>query len=279
MRKGRKKTKKVILPEKNIILCILIILLVILVFLFGFYIFKTIKSKNSDGFVVESRTENIKNSPDKSNLTIKTVGWLRIQGTNIDYPVYFSLSYNFQYLADEDFTWTYGDFDSLNNIVYISGHNIKNLSQHPLIADEKHSRFEQLMSFTYYDFAKENQFIQYTFNGKDYVYRIFSVSYVPAVDIDSYNNISYSKENLKLYIDDVSDASMFKYDVDVNENDKLISLDTCTRMMGNHSTYHFRVVGRLLREDESITNATVTEKSNYEEIKTKLEGGDSYDEA
>lgn len=278
MKKSKKKCKESTLRNSKIILFLLCFLLIVLLFIFGFYIYKVINYKNTNNFRVESRVENLKNAPDKSNLGIKNVGWLRIQGTDIDYPVYFSMVYNFENLAEDKFAWTYGDYNSLNNIVYISGHNIKNLSKHPLIADEKHSRFEQLMSFTYYDFAKDNQFIQYTFNGKDYVYQIFSVSYVNGFDIDVFNNIPYSKEMMNEYIDEVTKNSIYNYDIDVNENDKLISLDTCTRLLGPSSAFHFRVVGRLLREDEKLSLRNVSEKSNYEKIKNILEGGDSYDE-
>ena len=278
MKKSKKKCKESTLRNSKIILFLLCFLLIVLLFIFGFYIYKVINYKNTNNFRVESRVEDLKNAPDKSKLGIKNVGWLRIQGTDIDYPVYFSMVYNFENLAEDKFAWTYGDYNSLNNIVYISGHNIKNLSQHPLIADEKHSRFEQLMSFTYYDFAKDNQFIQYTFNGKDYVYQIFSVSYVNGFDIDVFNNIPYSKDMMNQYIDEVTKNSIYNYDIDVNENDKLISLDTCTRLLGPNSAFHFRVVGRLLREDEKLSLRNVSEKSNYEKIKNILEGGDSYDE-
>ena len=278
MKKGKKKSKDKVLLKGKIILSLLCFLLVILLFIFGFYIFKVINGNNSNNFKIESRAESLKDASNKSGSSYKPVGWLRVQGTNIDYPIYFSLVYNFENLADDHFAWTYGDFTSLNNIIYISGHNIKNLSQHPLIANEKHSRFEQLMSFVYYDFAKDNQFMQYTFNGQDYVYQIFSVSFVDSYDIDIFNNIPYSKEQMSEYIDEVSKKSLYKYDIDVNENDKLISLDTCTRMFGSNSTSHLRVVGRLLRDGESISLSDVSEKKNYDKIKNILEGGDSYDE-
>ena len=43
---------------------------------------------------------------------------------------------------------------------------MKNVSSQPLIGDKNQGRFEQLMAYIYYDFVKENKYIQYTINNK-----------------------------------------------------------------------------------------------------------------
>lgn len=208
----------------------------------------------------------------------KTVGWLRVQGTNIDLPILYAPDYNFAY-ETEDFAWTEADYSTLNNIVYISGHNIKNLSKRPLIRNKNHRRFEQLMSFSYYDFAKDNQFIQYTFNGKDYVYRIFAVTFFDGSDLDVYNKKEYSTEKMKRFLEDLKDSTLYDYNVDVNENDKIISLDTCTSMYGESNNIHFVVVGRLLRDKEKVKLNKVDKTQEYINFQTEMRGGDSDDEA
>lgn len=234
--------------------------------------------KNAAAYKVEPRAEEVANYKVKDNTNKETVGWLRVQGTNIDFPVLYAPGYDFQYEPGK-FTWTEAKFDELNNIVFISGHNIKNMSKHPLIADPSHDRFEQLMSFAYYDFAKENQFIQYTFNGVDYLYRIYSVAFYDAVDVDMYNSIEYTRDDLRDHVNSTLRDSLYKYDISVNENDKFLSLNTCTAMFGDEDDIRITVNARLVREDEKIKLAKIEETAAYKEVEKIMEGGDSDEEA
>lgn len=233
--------------------------------------------KNASAYQLEPRADEVASYKTKDNANKETVGWLRVQGTNIDFPVLYAPGYDFRYEPGK-FTWTEAKFDNLNNIVFISGHNIKNMSKHPLIADPSHDRFEQLMSFAYYDFAKENQFIQYTFNGVDYLYRIYSVAFYDASDVDMYNSIEYPREDLRDFIKSTLRESLYEYDTSVNENDKLISLNTCTAMFGDDEDIRITVNARLVRDGEKIKLANIKETAAYKEIEKIMEGGGSYEE-
>jgi len=263
-----KKKKKGSEEESiNIVSLILLLLLVavgIVAFEIGTYA----------DYKVEPRSSDIEESKKNDNSDKKTIGWLRVQGTNIDFPILYAPDYNFIYETDS-FAWTEADFDELNNIVYIIGHNIKNMSARPLIADESHDRFEQLMSFSYLDFAQNNQFIQYTFNGKDYLYRIYSVAFLEESDIDMYNRIEYNKEDMVDFIKTTKDKSIYKYDVDVDENDKLLSLNTCTNMFGEEADIRITVNARLVRDGEKVKLASVEKADEYQTIEKIMEGGDS----
>lgn len=269
----KKKQKKKSLQKKT--MALMGVSLLFLALIVGFSLERVF---NDQTFRVKSRVKQLEKNKDKDTKARKTVGWLRVQGTNIDYPVLYAPNYSFEYETD-DFTWTEADFKKLNNIVYISGHNIKNLSSSPLITNKKHTRFEQLMSFTYYNFAKDNQFIQYTFNGKEYVYRIYAVSYIDISNIDLYNKAPYPEENVQVVIDDTKEKSIFDYDVDVNNKDKIISLITCTKMFGEYDDTSFTVNARLLRKNEKKELAKVRKNKQYKIIEEKLKGGDSNDEA
>lgn len=268
MKKKKKKSHKEAI--KWIIASVIFLVLIISV---GVYELVT----NTD-FRVSSRTWILAKRQKNDTEDKKTAGWLRVQGTNIDFPVLYAPDYNFIY-ETEDFAWTEANFKELNNIVYISGHNIKNLSVKPLLRNKNHRRFEQLMSFVYYDFAKENQFIQYTFDGKNNVYEIFAVAFLDGADLDVYNKKSYSSEQLKSFISELKENTIYNYDVDVNENDKLISLDTCTNFYGASNNTHFVVVGRLLRDKEKAKLAKVEKTLEYKNIQDQMKGGDSDDEA
>lgn len=224
---------------------------------------------------MEDRNKEISLAKKKDGNGKETIGWLRVQGTNIDYPIWYGPGYNYSAAVD-DFAWTDTFSGKLGNILFLSGHNIKNLSSNPRLNDKTLSRFEQLMSFTYYDFAKDNQFIQLSMNDNNYIYQIYSISYVDSVD-NFYS--SFSKKTMKNYINESLESSIYKYNIDVNDNDYIISLDTCTRMYGSGTSKHFRVNGRMLRDGEKIKNNKVSKSSKYKEIEDLMKGGESYDEA
>ena len=263
----KKKSKK---KQKASSLVLIVISIVVIIVLFVFLLFALRKPV----YQVESRGRNIEKSQKKDSNGIKTVGWLRVQGTNIDYPIVYGPGISFDYLTD-DFVWTEADYTSLNNIVYISGHNIKNLSKNPLIADEDHSRFEQLMSFVYPDFVEENQYIQYSIYGHDYLYKVYSVYFEDISNLDLYNSSKYSSSELKKVVSNSLEKNIYEIDVDVNENDSFISLNTCTRMLGNKQLV---VNARLVRNNEKIKLSKVKKSKEYSKVEEVLKGGDS-DEA
>ena len=85
------------------------------------------------------------------------------------------------------------------------------------------------------------------------------------------SNFTELKDYLKKSLDD----SYFKYDIDVDENDKIISLITCTRFFGGLKSTRFKIDGKLLEKDEKAKLSKVSTKSNYQEIEEILKGGKS----
>ena len=262
-KKGKKKQK----VSSLILIVISIVVVIVLFVLLLFALRKPV-------YQIESRGRNIEKSQRKDSDGIKTVGWLRVQGTNIDYPIVYAPGISFDYLTD-DFVWTEADYTTLNNIVYISGHNIKNLSNTPLIADKSHTRFEQLMSFVYPEFVEENQYIQYSIYGHDYLYKVYSVYFEDIVNLDLYNSGKYSSSELKKAVNNSLEKNIYDMNVDVNENDSFISLNTCTRLLGNKQLV---VNARLVRNNEKINLSKVKKSKEYSKVEDVLKGGDS-DEA
>lgn len=264
----RKKKNKKEQRAKSLFLIGISVLVVFVLFLLLIFALK------KPVYQIESRGRNIEKSQKKDEEGMKTVGWLRVQGTNIDYPIIYAPGVSLDYKTD-DFVWTETDFTSLNNVVYVSGHNIKNLSTSPLITDETHSRFEQLMSFIYPDFISDNQYIQYSIYGHDYLYKIFTVYFEDISNLDLYNSEKYNSEDLKRIINNSLEKNIYKMDVDVNENDHFILLNTCTRMFGNKQ---FVVGARLVRDNEKVALSKVDKSKEYKAVDNVLKGGDS-DEA
>lgn len=233
-----------------------------------------------DSYKIDSRVENIKKAKAKDTENYTTIGWVRVQGTKIDTPVIGFHEENSTVPVElGDYVWNFDDSEKFYNKINIMGHNIMNLSSSPLIGKEYFTRFDDLMAFVYYDFAKDNQYIQYTVDGKDYLYKIFSVEFEQTYKLELYHNGTHTKKEIKELIKSYQERSFYKYDVDVNENDKLISLMTCTRFYGTKEYITFMVNARLIRKNEKVKNYPVEEKKEYKEIKKILKGADKNAEA
>lgn len=260
----KKKNKEKII---TIVGTIIILLLLIVSFLYLISILLPVTKE----YEIEPRSEQINIYKEKMN-QYDVDGWLKVQGTNIDYPViHDNGKIDINNLVD-DFVWELEKTEELLPRTVILGHNIRNVSSRPLITDSTHTRFEQLMSFIYDDFAKENQYIQYTKNGHDYIYQIFSITFIEEGNLILTGYLT--KEELKEYIDKSLKDSYFKYDIEVDENDNIITLITCTRFFEGTTSYRFKIDGKLLKKDEKAINTEVTVKDNYKEIENIMKGGD-----
>lgn len=264
-----KKSKKKIVPQNILGLVVLLVGLIIIILIISSFIFQ------KDYYEVASRVENVKTATNANNY--ETVGWIKVQGTKIDYPVIYTENVNELRNIVESFSWILNKPKSLPDRTVLFGHNMRNISSKPLIADSEHERFEQLASFVYYDFAKENKYIQYTFNGKDYLYKIYSVS-IEDIETD-YLSEEKTKDYLQKYIKNALKNSFYNYQVDVNENDKLLTLSTCTKVNPDLETHSLRIDARLVRDNEKINDYEVVKNDTYKEIEEILGVGGKENES
>ncbi len=210
-------------------------------------------------FNIEPRSSQIKNTMVEN---APAVGWIRVQGTNIDYPVIYE---SWQAMkGDTDYTWVEHRPAEGENRLVIYGHNIRNISNQPLINDDSLIRFESLMSFVYEDFAKNNLYIQYSHDNQDDIYLIYAIGFVG--DEEKGKVTESSSETLE-YIRNAKENSLYNYSVSVDENDELLSLITCTRFFGLNGKKQFRVDARKIRENEKIDGYKVEKTANYDIIK------------
>jgi len=211
-------------------------------------------------YEIEDRSAKIKETQVGGS---QAYAWVRVQGTDIDTPIIHLVDALEDDLA-ANYLWTSSQFMEGENRKVIYGHNIRNVAAYPDIVNPDHFRFEQLVSFAYYDFAKENLYIQYNDGNGDALYKIYAVTF---------NNIgdeygqSYPKEELPEYIETVKKNSVYDYDVDVTKEDELISLVTCTRYFGAREKTQFKVDARKVRKNEKITKYSVETNRNYDIIK------------
>ena len=270
MKVKRKLTKKKNSNISNFSIYSLIALSVLFIFL----VFLSVFSNNDKTFKIEPRKKMVEEEKLNDTDEYDTVGWVRVQGTNIDYPIINITDEKFeQPVNGKSYAWTNFDKGDLKSKIDIGSHNILNLGTNPVMKDDMFVYFEELMNFIYYDFAKENQFIQLNVNGEDYIYKIFSVNFLKVFDVNKFSRSGYDDETVE-FLDMLDNGNYYNYDVDVTKDDKLISLYTCTRFFGKDLSLNFVVTGRLLRDDEKVELSNVEKTEKYDEIVQILEGGE-----
>lgn len=271
MKKERKKER--VFKTKYLLFGLLIIFIIFLIFL----LVKNIVITHSEVFRIKSHVNDVKESvKNNDNDRNKTIGWVDIPGTEMSMPIFrITDSYSVPSVQNSKFSWTLSQNTKFQNMMVVFGHNIYNLGV-PKVEDEDFVRFEQLMGYVYEDFAEEHEYFQITMNGKDYGFKIFSVSLLDAyaVDLLSYND--GSKESIKSDIKMLKEKSIYDYDVEVSNDDDVVILSTCTRLFGESSVnYDIVVAGRLIKDNERNFKYSLSKNDNYNKIKKYLKGDEN----
>lgn len=196
-------------------------------------------------------------------------GWIRVPGTNINYPVahhpdinyYLERNYDKQY-SRNGVIWTnggttFGGPSEISNNTVLYGHNWTNVSSNPRVGGANDVMFAQLTGYHHLSTAQRNPYIYYSTADADMTFKIFAVFYTEL----SFNYISPSGG--QYIIDEARQRSRFNFDVDVNSSDKILTLSTCTRAYGQTSNQRFVVMARLLRPGETVSPYTITNNPNH----------------
>ncbi|MCL2857953.1 MAG: class B sortase [Oscillospiraceae bacterium] len=217
-------------------------------------------------------------------------GWITIPNTNIDFPVNLSSTSNAHYLyrhwQGEDFTgrlnwrnWnqfpdtaTYLDFRTTigttwggtSRNINVYAHNWTNLRNPLRIGNNPADRmFAQLKSYTNVEWAAANPHIYFSTPEMEGIWRVFAVGYAHTTPFFFYNNPNPSRSQMDTIINEWRARSHINFNVDVNADDRLLTLTTCTRIHGEMLTQRYVVVARLLRPGESETDVvTATRNPN-----------------
>lgn len=203
-----------------------------------------------------------------------TVGWLKVPGTNINYPViqhpsdnnaFLSIGYDMNYSYNgviwADYEDKIGDRTQLSENTVIYGHNWTNYSATPAIARSSDVMFAQLTSFHHLDFAQNNQFVYFSTEEEQMVWQIFAAFYTGSDNDFYYISCNMDAGSLQYIIDEARSRSEHNYDVEVSSSDKILTLSTCTRRfpaLGKNQK--FVVMAKLI--DSAPVEAEVTANPN-----------------
>lgn len=180
-------------------------------------------------------------------------GWLKVPGTNIDYPVMQSTGDSEFYLK-HDFE---GGHDK-NGCLYIQSNSkikprSKNLVIHGHNMDSTGMMFHQLLKYKDIEFYKQHPVITFDTLYKESKWKIIGYMRV-AGDFESSDGFNYlqstfqTKEQFLNFVYQIEIRSSYKCPVDINEKDSLLMLSTCSYEVHDYRTV---VVCRKLRKNES----------------------------
>ncbi|MEA5136340.1 MAG: class B sortase [Candidatus Fimivivens sp.] len=209
-------------------------------------------------FQIEKIDEGVKRNAD-------TKGWLYIPNTEIDDAVlqgkdneyYLRLTEDKQYSIFgcyfADFRCKLGTRDNLSKNTIIYGHS--DYKDNP---DGK--KFSQLFHYAKdIDFVRNNPYIYFSTAEDDLVWQVFAVFYT-RVDFNYIQN-NPSAPEFKNIISEAKAKSEYIIDVPVDENDKILTLSTCTGLYNaaDKDNYRMVVMAKLLPTNEISTNKMTME--------------------
>lgn len=188
-----------------------------------------------------------------------TVGWINIPDTNIDWPLLYTTNTDFYthrgyykeqskngviwYDADTKFD-TKGEPTSTNSIIY--GHNWTNCWNPIRIGDPQDVMFGQLAAYHYEDFAKSHPYVYINTPAGQHKYQVFTAFYTD-LSFKYYYAEFPNKDTTMTYqqmLDKAISLGQYKLGVPVTANDKIITLSTCTRLMGAGDNQRFVVMAK-----------------------------------
>ena len=152
-------------------------------------------------------------------------GWIKIDNTNINYPIvqgkdnsfYLDKDINKNYLSSGSIFMNYLNhgFNDENTVLF--GHHMRNKTMFAQLKKYKEKEF----------FYGDNDIVIEVENDKVLKYKVFSAYVTDSKDNYIKTNFD-DKAQYKEFLEDIKNKSQYKSDIDVNENDKIITLSTCS---------------------------------------------------
>lgn len=232
----RKKQKK---KNKNFFNGIIYLILIGLLIYSGIKIFKWNKENSNNNNITDKINEAVtveKNSEGKEDFNINfntlkkqnedTVAWIKVNNTNVKYPVVkakdnsFYLTHSFD-KSNNSAGWIFADyknkFDDTDKNIVIYGHNRRDGSMF--------SSLKNALNPNWYNNDLNRNILFYTEN-EEYNYEIFSIYKIESEDY--YIKTEFNDENdFEDFINTVTKRSVQDFGVNVSKDDSILTLSTC----------------------------------------------------
>ena len=175
-----------------------------------------------------------------------TIGWIKVLGTDINYPVVqtnnndFYLTHSF----DKSYNkagWIFADYinknlknNELDKNTIIYGHNRQNNSMFGTLSNVFK---EEWLS------NKENHYINFSTLNNNTVWEVFSTYTIEKEEYYIQSNFSSDEEYIS-FLNTIKNRSTYKYDVNISKEDKILTLSTCTNVGKGRTVLHAKLIYR-----------------------------------
>ena len=198
---------------------------------------------NDKPITVNEQTANLTDTDIKSlkSKNGNTVGYIKVNGTNISYPVLQTLDneYYLRHSFDNTYSqagWIFMDYRNNVNIndknTLIYGHNMLN-----------NTMFSELTKMLDASFFNEidNNYISLATENKSTLWKIFSV-YVSNPDT-YYMSINFlNKNEYSNFLSNIKNKSIYSFNENISNEDKILTLSTCTNLNSKRLVVHAKLV-------------------------------------
>ena len=179
----------------------------------------------------EEQEDNTSNKYNIDFTTLKgknddTVGFLKVNGTDIenivvkgnDNSYYLKHNFNKEYnTAGWIFADYHNKFDGTDRNIIIYGHNMRNNTMFGTLHNVLNDKWKDV---------EENRYVTFITEQESYIYEVFSVYQIDAEDYYITTDFKNNEEFLK-FANRLKSRSKYNFDVDIKENDSILTLSTC----------------------------------------------------
>lgn len=182
--------------------------------------------------ITETKTERMLQLEELQKENEEIIGWLEIEGTNINYPVLQA--------SDNDYYLTHNykkEKASTGSIFLDKDFDLINGSSNYLIYGHRNKSglmFEDLIKYAEEDFYKEHTKIRFTTNKDDSIYEILSVFYSRVYYKSEQNVFRYyyfvnanNEQEYNEFVNNAKKVSLYDTGVTAKYGDQLLTLSTC----------------------------------------------------
>ncbi len=219
----------------NIVIILIQIIFIIVIVYTGIEIYKWYKENKHNKEIIDNVADAIiVDEENKEDLKVdfiklkeinsETVAWLKVNGTNIEYPIVKATNndYYLTHSFDKSYNgagWIFSDyknkFDNTDKNIVIYGHNRRDGSMFGTL--------ENILNENWYN-NEENLKIKFSTESENSIYQVFSIYRIEKEDYYITTNFN---NNFKKFINTINKRSIKDFGVDLNENDQILTLSTC----------------------------------------------------
>lgn len=175
-------------------------------------------NSNNEKYIVDFKKLKSENSD--------VVAYIKVNNTNIEYPIVKTSNNNFYLNHSFDKSknsrgWIFADyknkFDNTDKNIVIYGHNMRDESMF--------GSLKNILNKEWYNNAENNN-ITFLTEKENYIYKVFSIYKIESEDYYIKTNFK-NDEDYEKFLNTIKNRSIKNFDINLNINDKIITLSTC----------------------------------------------------